>query len=90
MRNGYAAIAGRAGVAVQTLSSTWLSPGTPIRWRHSTGDVATGMLAPEMYLHFVGDRGWLPEEWWRWAPDALSALLRPRRSARASLSMKVE
>jgi hypothetical protein len=34
-------------------------------------DLLFGLLSPELYLLFVRDRGWPPEQWERWAYDTL-------------------
>ncbi|MFI2369331.1 TetR/AcrR family transcriptional regulator [Streptomyces sp. NPDC018833] len=34
-------------------------------------DVLFGLLSPELYLLFVHERGWSPEQWQRWAYDTL-------------------
>ncbi|MBD0740115.1 hypothetical protein [Streptomyces sp. CBMA29] len=39
-------------------------------------DLLYGLLGPELYLVFVRDRGWSPDDWERWARTALTAALR--------------
>lgn len=38
-------------------------------------DLLFALLSPELYLLFVGDRGWSPEQWEEWAYDTLHAQL---------------
>ncbi|MFI7641729.1 TetR/AcrR family transcriptional regulator [Nonomuraea sp. NPDC049400] len=38
-------------------------------------DVLFGLLSPELYLVFVRDRGWSPDQWERWAHDTLRSQL---------------
>jgi AcrR family transcriptional regulator len=38
-------------------------------------DLLFGLLSPELYLLFVRDRGWSPEQWERWTHDTLSRQL---------------
>ena len=38
-------------------------------------DVIYGILSPELYLLLVRDRGWAPEQWERFAYEALRAQL---------------
>jgi AcrR family transcriptional regulator len=38
-------------------------------------DILYGLLSPALYLSFVGDRGWTPEEWESWAFDVLRSQL---------------
>jgi AcrR family transcriptional regulator len=41
-------------------------------------DILYGLLSPALYLSFVRDRGWTPEEWESWAFDVLRSQLCPR------------
>ncbi len=38
-------------------------------------DVLFGLLSPELYLVFVRDRGWSPEQWESWTRETLRAAL---------------
>lgn len=38
-------------------------------------DLLFGLLSPELYLLFVRDRGWPPDQWERWAYDTLHSQL---------------
>ncbi|MFB7336095.1 TetR/AcrR family transcriptional regulator [Streptomyces adustus] len=38
-------------------------------------DVLFGVLSPELYLLFVRERGWSPEQWEQWAYDCLRSQL---------------
>ncbi|MEV0407114.1 helix-turn-helix domain-containing protein [Actinoallomurus sp. NPDC050550] len=38
-------------------------------------DLLFGLLSPELYLLFVRDRGWSPEQWERWSHETLSGRL---------------
>ncbi|TMR89613.1 TetR/AcrR family transcriptional regulator [Nonomuraea basaltis] len=38
-------------------------------------DVLYGLLSPEVYLQFVGERGWSPERWEEWTHRTLAAQL---------------
>jgi AcrR family transcriptional regulator len=38
-------------------------------------DLLFGLLSPELYLLFVRDRGWSPDQWESWAYDTLSSQL---------------
>ncbi|TDC45366.1 TetR/AcrR family transcriptional regulator [Actinomadura sp. KC345] len=38
-------------------------------------DLLFGLLSPQLYLLFVQDRGWLPDEWEQWAYATLTAQL---------------
>jgi AcrR family transcriptional regulator len=38
-------------------------------------DILYGLLSPALYLSFVRDRGWTPEEWEGWAFDVLRSQL---------------
>jgi AcrR family transcriptional regulator len=40
-------------------------------------DVLFGVLSPELYLLFVRDRGWSPEQWEQWALETVRAQLTP-------------
>ncbi|WP_201294882.1 MULTISPECIES: hypothetical protein [unclassified Nocardiopsis] len=41
----------------------------------TAADLPFGLLSPELYLVFVRDRGWSPDEWERWAHATLHAQL---------------
>jgi AcrR family transcriptional regulator len=43
-------------------------------------DVMFGLLSPELYLVFVRDRGWSPEQWEQWASQTLRAQLSDQTS----------
>lgn len=43
-------------------------PGIPAE---RAADVLFGVLSPELYLLFVRERGWSPEQWEQWACDCL-------------------
>lgn len=45
-------------------------------------DVLFGLLSPELYLLFVRDRGWAPEQWENWAYDTLHTQLCADRSSK--------
>ncbi|MBP2705033.1 TetR/AcrR family transcriptional regulator [Microbispora sp. RL4-1S] len=38
-------------------------------------DLLFGLLSPELYLVFVRDRGWTPDQWERWTHETLSSQL---------------
>jgi AcrR family transcriptional regulator len=38
-------------------------------------DLLFGLLSPELYLVFVRDRGWSPDQWERWSYDTLNSQL---------------
>ncbi|MFF2778527.1 TetR/AcrR family transcriptional regulator [Streptomyces sp. NPDC058052] len=61
-----------ATAATALMAKPGARPGVPAE---KAADVLFCVLSPELYLLFVRDRGWSPEEWEEWAHDCLRSQL---------------